>query len=119
MEKETEPTLPFLDVKIEKNTNKLFTSVYRKLTFIRQYTRWDSFGPPKRKTNLIGTLVHRALKFRSKSKLQQGLDYIRSVLRENGYPENITNTSISKKITQFQEQTKEEPQKCSVYLRLY
>jgi len=59
MAKETDGTLPFLDVKIEKNTNKFLTSVYRKPTFIGQNTRWDSFGPPKRKTNLIGTLVHR------------------------------------------------------------
>jgi len=34
MEKETESTLPFLDVKIEKDTNKFLTSVYRKPTFI-------------------------------------------------------------------------------------
>jgi len=76
------------------------------------------FGPPKRKTNLIGTLVHRALNICSKNKLQQELDYIRSILRDNGYPENIINTSISKKITQFQEQPKEGPQKCPGYLRL-
>jgi len=62
MEKETDVTLPYLDVKIEKFTNKFLTSVYRKPTFIGQYTCWDSFGPPKRKTNLIGTLVPRALK---------------------------------------------------------
>jgi len=99
MEKETDDTLPFLDVKIEKDTNKFLTSVYRKPTFIGQYTPWDSFGPPKCKTNLIGTLVHRALKICSKNKLQQQLDYIRSILRDNGYQENIINTSISKKIT--------------------
>jgi len=45
MEKETDGRLPFLDVKIEKETNKFLTSVYRKPTFIGQYTRWDSFGP--------------------------------------------------------------------------
>jgi len=38
MEKETDGTLPFLDVKIEKDTNKFLTSVYRKPTFIGQYT---------------------------------------------------------------------------------
>ena len=34
MEKETDEMLPFLDVKIEKSTNKFLTSVYRKPTFI-------------------------------------------------------------------------------------
>jgi len=53
----------FLDVKIEKDTNKFLTSVYRKPTFIGQYTRWDSFGLPKHKTNHIGILAYRALKF--------------------------------------------------------
>jgi len=41
--------------------------IYRKPTFIGQYIPWDSFGPSKRKTNLIGTLVHRALKILSKN----------------------------------------------------
>jgi len=46
------------------------------------------------------------------------VDCIRSILPDNGYPENIINFSISKKITQFQEQPEEGPQKCHVYLRL-
>jgi len=84
----------------------------RKPTFIGQYTRWDSFGPSKRKTNFISTLVHRALKICSKNKLQQELDYIKSILRDNRYPE------ISKEIAQFQEQPKERHQNFSVYLSL-
>jgi len=101
MEKETDSILPFLDVKIEKDTDKILTSVYRKPTFIGQYTRWEMFGPSKCETNLIGTLVHKGLKFCSKNKLQQEFDYIRSIIRDNGYPENIINSSISKKITQL------------------
>jgi len=76
MEKETDDLLPYLDVKIEKGINKFLTSVYRKPTFIGQYTCWDSFGPSKRKINLIDTLVHRALKICFKNKLQQELDCI-------------------------------------------
>jgi len=34
LEKETDGTLPFLDVKIEKDANKFLTPVYRKPTFI-------------------------------------------------------------------------------------
>jgi len=51
-------------------------------------------------------LVYRTLKICSKNKLQPELDYIRSILRDNGYPENIINSSISKKITQFQNNRK-------------
>ena len=117
-EKEANQSLPFLDVFIEKSGNNFLTSIYRKPTFTGQYLRWDSFGPTKRKTNLIGTLVHRALKICSKSKLQQELDQIRAILLNNGYPEYIINTSISKKISKFNSAKKEGPQKCPVYLRL-
>ena len=59
--KECNRTLPFLDVLVEKNDHKFVTSIYRKPTFTGQYIRWNSFCPMKRKTNLISTLVHRAL----------------------------------------------------------
>jgi len=36
-----------------------------------------------------------------KTKNNSELDYIRSILRNNIYPENIINISNSKKITQF------------------
>ena len=58
MEKEANQTLPFLDVKIEKNNDQFLTSTYRKPTFTDQYICLDSFGPSKHKTKLIGTLVH-------------------------------------------------------------
>ena len=45
--------------------------------------------PTKRKTNLIETLVHRALMICSKSKLQHELENISSIRRNNGYPESI------------------------------
>ena len=54
-------TLPFLDVLVEKCSSKFITFIYRKPTFTGQYIRWNSFGPQKRKTNLIRTLTYRAL----------------------------------------------------------
>ena len=88
-EKEENDQLPFLDVLVEKSNEGFLTSVFRKPTFTGQYFRWDSFGPTKRKTNLIETLVHRALMICSKSKLQHELENIRSILRNNEYPESI------------------------------
>ena len=61
--------LPFLDVLVTKSNNKFITSVYRKPTFTGQYIHWNSFGPKRRKINLIDTLTHRALKICSKSTL--------------------------------------------------
>ena len=118
MEKEANHTQPFLHVKIEKDNGQFLTSIYRKPTFTGQYIRWDSFGLSKRNTNLIGTLVRRALVICSKRKLQQELDSIRSILRQNGYLEVIINLTISKKIARFYQPVKEGPQKRPVYLKL-
>ena len=74
-EKECNRTLPFLDVLKEKNDLEFVTSIYRKPTFTGQYIRWNSFCPMKRKTNLISTLVHRALVICSKSTLQNELSF--------------------------------------------
>ena len=118
VEKEENGVLPFLDVKIEKSTNECLTSFYRKPTFTRLYTNWNSFEPTKRKTNLVGTLVHRALNICSKSKLQEELNQIRSILLQNGYPEIVINSSIKNKISRFNFEPKEGPQRCPVYLKL-
>ena len=118
MEKEANHTLSFLDVKIEKDNGQFLTFIYRKPTFTGQYICWDSFGPSKRKTNQIGTLVHRAQVICSKSKLQQELDFIRSILRQNCYSEVIISLTISKKIARFYQPVKEGPQKCLIDLKL-
>ena len=80
--------------------------------------RWDSFAPSTRQTNLIETLVHGALVICSPGKVRQKLDCIRSILKNNGYPETIIHSSISKKISRFQLLPKEGPKKCPVYLKL-
>ena len=111
-EKECNRTLPFLDVLVEKNDDEFVTSIYRKPTFTGQYIRWNSFCPMKRKTNLISTLVHKALVICSKSTLQNELSNIRSILIINGYPEAITNTVMTKKMNQFRRPTQFGPKKC-------
>ena len=113
-EKECNRTLPFLDVLVEKNDHEFVTSFYRKPTFIC----WNSFCPMKRKTNLISTLVHRALVIYSKSTLQNELSNICSILMNNGYPEGVINAVMTKKINQFHRPTQVGPKKCPVYLHL-
>ena len=77
-----------------------------------------SFSPMKLKTNLISTLVHRALVICSKSTLQSELSNIRSIIINNGYPEAVINTVITKKINQLRRPTQLGPKKCPVYLHL-
>ena len=105
-------------VLISKAAHSFVTSVYRKATFTGQYIRWDSFGPKQRKTNLIDTLTHRALKICSKSTLKQELEKIRIILIDNGYPVSIVDSFITNKILKFQRKPKEGPKKCPVYVKL-
>ena len=95
-EKEQDGKLPFLDILVERTELGFETSVYRKPTFSGQYIRWKSFSPRKRKTNLIATLVHRALMICTKNKLKQEIDFIKKVLLDNGYPEAVVALGMCK-----------------------
>ena len=83
---------------MERTATGFETSVYRKPTFTGQYLCWESFSLTKQKTNLISTLVHRALMICTKSKLNEEIKHIKNILSDNGYPESIIDCNISKKI---------------------
>ena len=117
-EKESNHSFPFLDMLVERHDSKFLTSVYRKPTFTGQYLRWNSFSPQKRKINLIGTLVHRAFMICSKSKLDQELGKIRSILLENGYPERVINSAFKRKLQQLNSNPVHTVKKCPVYLHI-
>ena len=100
-EKEKGKCLPFLDVYVERTDIGFEISVCRKSTFNGQYLHWKSFSPLKRKINLIFTLVHRALMIWTKRRFNGKIERIKKILLDNGYPKNVINTQISKKIAQF------------------
>ena len=117
-EKEKGKCLPFLDVYVERTDVGLETSVYWKPTFTGQYLRWESFSPLKRKISLISTLMHRALMICTKRRLNEEMERIKKIVRDNGYPKSIINTQITKKIAQFSTLKRFGPEKCPVYLRV-
>ena len=117
-EKGKDNGLPFLDVYVERRNTHYETSVYRKPTFTGQYLRWESFSPIKRKAGLVSTLVHRALKICSNSKLKEEIHRIKEILLDNGYPESFVLKQILRKIAQFSEPKRFGPEKCPVYLRV-
>ena len=107
--------------RFKKSHNKFITSVYRKPSFSGQYIRWNSFGPSIRKKNLISTLVRRALSNCSRSMLQQELENIKVILRDNSYPESTIDKGISNKLAKlawFQSSPKFGPNECPVHLKL-
>ena len=66
----------------------------------------------------MSTLVHRALKICSKSKLKEEINRIKEILLNNEYLEDFVLKQISKKITQFSRPNRFGPNKCPVYLRV-
>ena len=74
---------------VEKNDHKFVASIHRKPTFVANTFAGTLFCPMKRKTNLISTLVHKALAICSESTLQNELYYIRTILINNGYLEAV------------------------------
>ena len=102
-EPESENRLPFLDVMIERTPTQFKTTVYRKPTFTGHYVRWSSFCAKRRKLNLITCLVHRAINICSQDQLSTELDEIRSILATNGYPRNVVEAGIQKKLTEHQQ----------------
>ena len=117
-EKEKGKCLPFLDVYVERTDVGFETCVYRKPTFTGQYLRWESFSPLKCKLRLISTLVHRALMICTKRRLNGEIERIKKILLDNGYPINVINAQITKKIAQFSAFKRFGPEKCSMYLRV-
>ena len=60
MEKESNNTLPFLDVLISRTEQGFKTSVYRKPTFTGQYLNVNSHHPHSVKKGIVRCLQHRA-----------------------------------------------------------
>ena len=90
METERNNSLPFLDLRIFRQNNKLVTTVYRKPTFSGLGTSFFSNIPFLYKLNSIRTLIHRAYNLSSTyQSFTNELDFIRNFFSNNGFPDNI------------------------------
>ena len=69
-------------------------STFRKNTFTGQYTNAESFAPWHRKTAWILSLVNRAKRICSKSKLHTELQIIKQFASWNKYPTKVVNSII-------------------------
>ena len=63
-------------------------------------------------------IVHRALLICTKRRLNRKIKRIQKILLDIGYPKNVINTQITKKIAQFSTLKRFGPEKCLVYLRI-
>ena len=97
---ESSNSLSFLDVLVTRNPDGgVVTSVYRKPTFTGMCLQWDSYCPVKHKVGLVKCVVDRARRICSKSKLQDELEYLKTMFEANGYPSNVTKKYITEETT--------------------
>ena len=89
MEAETDNSLPFMDVLVQRDGDTFLRSVYRKPTFTGLYTQWDSFAPSSHKVALVRSLVSRAVRICSPTTLSDELVKIRNIFDSNGYPAHV------------------------------
>ena len=54
----------------------------------------------------------------TKRRLKGEIERSKNILLDNGYPKNVINTQITKKIVQFSTLKRFAPEKCPVYLRV-
>ena len=116
-EEETNSSLPFLDVLVQRDGASLVTSVYRKKTFTGEYMKWNSFSPVKRKINLIHTLTWRALSICSPCNVNNELSTIKSILVKNGYPQSVVETHVAKTVSKFGQNSSRQSS-CPLYVKL-
>ena len=96
-ETESDSTLPFLDLITRNDDGHLSTSVYRKPTFTVLYLRWDIFVLKEYKICLVKCLIHMAWHMCSCLKgFYKEVDYVKSILVNNGYLQNFIQTSVRK-----------------------
>ncbi|XP_046542347.1 uncharacterized protein LOC124252739 [Haliotis rubra] len=88
MEEESDNKLPFLDVLVKKEENKLSTTVYKKPTHNDQYLHFTSNHPLQVKKGIISTLTRRAKNICSTTEaLETELSHICHVfVHYNQYP---------------------------------
>ncbi|CAH8681898.1 unnamed protein product [Schistosoma haematobium] len=87
MEQEAEDKFHFLDVGIRRTSDgKLHRHIHHKNTWSGLYLNYHSFCPMSYKKGIVRTLFDRAQKICSKEYLNDEINLITNVLRDNEYP---------------------------------
>ena len=86
-ETEDSNNFSFLDVKITRQNKRFVTSIFRKATFSRVFTNYDSFIFDTCKIGLVHTLVFRFFKiFSSMENFHIEVELLRGIFKYSNYP---------------------------------
>lgn len=90
MERESDQTLPFLDVKVQKSEQGFSTSLYHKPTSTGRYLNFESHHPNFVKKGIISCLQHRVANVSTdEGKKDNELKSLTETLQRNGYPKSF------------------------------
>ena len=88
-------SISFLDIKINRDSNRFLTSVYRKPTFSGVFTNFDSYIPLSYKSGLISSLLYRAFKLCSNFEIfHQEIIFLKDIFKRNGYLSNFIDNCV-------------------------
>ena len=93
-------SLPFQDIQISRENQKLVTSVYQKPTFIGIFTNLESFISKSHICNLIDSLLYRGFSLCSNMK-KFPQETLNSIFKSNGYPLKLHQLINKKKLDQL------------------
>ena len=92
---ETKGSIPFLDVMVTRNDDKLHTAVHRKETFTGQGIKYLSFIPENFKINAIKTLLYRCYTLSSNwLNFDKEINFLRTFFHSNGFPLSMFNNIV-------------------------
>ena len=102
IEKESNNSLSFLDVKLTRFDNKIETSVYRKPTHSSRYLNFKSHSSLQNKIGVINNLITRSFKISSKQEsIDDDVNFVHKSLQLNNFPENFISSHINKRLTKL------------------
>uniref|UniRef100_A0A5S6QLT0 Reverse transcriptase domain-containing protein n=1 Tax=Trichuris muris TaxID=70415 RepID=A0A5S6QLT0_TRIMR len=98
MEKETGGQLPFFDLLVMREENRMTTKVYRKPTHSGRYLNFLSNHPLNVKVGIITGMVDRAVNLCSREYFNEELEHIRRTLQQNDFPKRLADTYIDRRL---------------------
>ena len=94
-EKESNNSLPFLDILISRSENGFKTSVYHKPTFSGVYSNFNSFIYNEYKIGLVFTMLFRTFSIVSDfSRFHTEIIHLKEIVRKNAFPIKLVDNCI-------------------------
>jgi len=95
LEREKDRVLPFLDMSLKRDGNRLISKVYRKDTHTQRYINWRSNHPKNCLLGVLKGLIHRAHTLCDmREDLMDELDLLHGVFIADGYPRHLDEKTV-------------------------